>query len=122
MKKALLLLTVLLVAAAMVEAASTATIRYVLDDQGTGVKTIVKNVPFLVKVEMMAISDNPNNNVRDVLYHVHGEGFTGDDPIFETGSRGEWLPLAGNPDQNKLLADKVWQYLFSAGHGTVDPT
>lgn len=112
----------LIIMAITVSAASNADFRYQLDQQGTAVTTVVKDVPFSVDMEMLVSSSNSNNNVRDLLLHTSGTGFGAGEPVFVSGTRGAWLPSAGNPDQNRLLSGNIRQYMFTAAHGTVDTT
>ena len=121
-KQLLLYLVLFIISVATAHAAGTATLSYELDTQGTSNTVIVKDVPFYTYLKMSVTADNPNNNVRDLLLHTQGAGFIAGEPVFIQGLRGDWLPRAGNPDQNKLLSDNVWQYMFTAAHGTVDTT
>lgn len=116
MKSTYVLLFLLMTSFAL--AASSADIRYTLDTQATTNTRIVSDVDYTVIAEMKVASDNFNNNVRDIKVHSLVSG----DTEYLHAQRGEWLPNAGNPDQNRDLGSGVWQYMFTAGHGTVDET
>ncbi len=122
MKTLFSVLVILLLSLTVVYAASTAEVKYELDTKGTGVDVIVKNVPFDVDVSMSVASDNVNNKVYSMKVHTKGTAFAAGEPVFDSGARGQWLPNAGAPSQNKLLGGNVWQYMFTADHGTVDAT
>jgi hypothetical protein len=120
---ALILILLLIFSSLAIAPVDNAEIKYTLETQGTAVTTIVKDVPFKIKAEMKVTPNQPLNNVRNLLLYTKAEGFT-DNPVIKSVSKGNWLPQAGNPDINRFVegSNNLWQYMFTAAHGTVDAT
>jgi len=120
--KLVLLLSLFLLVIPFALSDNTATIKYTLDHQGTGVTTIVKGVPFTVDVTMDLAVGSGTPSITYFEIYTKSADLT--DATFAKGGSYQWLRTgpsgaSTNCDTPSLIVDgmvgSVWEYAISSG-------
>lgn len=119
-KKIVIPLVLLFSFALLASATDTATLTYSLDDQQTGITTVVKRVPFSVFVDL-GLSRTGQNYATLFQFNVFSQ-VTGASNVIESNSRGVLLNACSDNNLifNNFAAsgnNALWRYYIDAGCG-----